>query len=112
MVEGSDNGINHAVGVVGDWVFKTNCKRALNAWLLIVSSANGDDKLSAGVAIGNWMIDGKSSEFVYMDKVFWNKHKIIRGYHLGIREFGTLHSTFNQFLAMHPIMKCGVETSQ
>ena len=31
---------------------------SLNGWLLIVFSAKGDDKLSAGVAIGNWMIDG------------------------------------------------------
>ena len=237
VVEGSDNGINHAVGVVGDWVFETNCERALklskttmdfcvsteerkslyvgaywairliprppvipfddfnvfnsakckstvhfvlsllfrligqerihkrfwhftsscvltrknafdglfgelgvfqqdfilkrevevsrfkvknpkwswpslNAWLLIVFSSKFDEKLSAGVAIGNWMIDGKSSEFVYMDKVFWNKHKIVRGYYLKIREFGTIHGTFNQFLGMHPIMKYGVDANE
>ena len=29
VLKRSDNGINHAVGVVGDWVFETNCKRAL-----------------------------------------------------------------------------------
>ena len=29
VVEGSDDGINHAVGVAGDWVFESNCEKAL-----------------------------------------------------------------------------------
>ena len=85
---------------------------SLNAWLLIAFSAIGNDNLSAGVAIGNWMIDGRSSKFVCVDKVFWKKHKNFRGYHLRIRQSGTLGEAFNEFLCMHPIMKCGVETNE
>ena len=43
---------------------------SLNAWLLVIFNQHDSDKLSAGVAIGNWMIDGKSSDFVYMDNLF------------------------------------------